>query len=99
MTEQRVLVLLPITAPTEVPGAVTVAADCGHQCWISPTGLTGLLGLSMRTVCQDCVPAGPKQISLLPGQRDELAGVLGTELAKAVITATMRAAENGELQL
>jgi hypothetical protein len=85
--EERKLVLSPEREGSGgVPGSVTITADCGHQAWISPSGLAFKLGGGVRAVCEDCVPLETDMtVELMPGQRKELAFLIGEREADEVI--------------
>lgn len=89
--ERRVLVLTPAKYPAGIKGAVQIDADCGHRTWISPSGMTALLAMGVRTICLPCVPDRPIDFEELPGAREELAANIGPELANATIDAVNRA--------
>jgi hypothetical protein len=94
MTEERpVLVLTPVSwGDAGIEGAVTIRADCGHQCWIAPSGMALMLaGQLAATECSVCaVENGLAQavsIEPVPGARDELAAALGNVEADRIIAA------------
>lgn len=89
----KVLMLSPVTAGPEGKslGSVEITATCGHQCWISPQGVQMLLGGGIDTFCWNCIDTehnvygGP-----VPGARDAIASVLGSEVADATLARANR---------
>lgn len=88
MLEDRILALSPI-AWGAFPGAAGITADCGHECWISPSGVQAMLsGVITRKICVPCAYKDPDNISRLeavPGAEDELAEIMPREQAREVI--------------
>lgn len=82
MAEPRLMMCSPITVPTNVPGSVQLTADCGHQIWLSPSGLRMKLAGKVVLRCENCVdPDDIASIESTPESRAELVALLGSEQA------------------
>lgn len=66
-------------------GSTRMLADCGHDAWVAPTGVALVEEQGVLTVCIDCAPAGPLEIHVPPGVREELAAHVGVTEADQVI--------------
>jgi hypothetical protein len=84
--QQKYLMCSPIDDRCDVPGSVEATADCGHQIWLSPSGLRFKLNGGIKTRCQDCVdPDEVEEIATHPEGEAELAGLMGQELSDVLI--------------
>lgn len=73
----------------QIDGAVQITADCGHQAWISPSGLRLTLALPHRTICLACVnrdgvPADA-DLQIAPGSEDEAIAAMGEESYRSAL--------------
>jgi hypothetical protein len=83
--DEQVMILCPLDTPPGIAGSLQVPAGCGHQAWISPSGLAFVLAQGCRTVCERCVPPGPVELGEIPGGREELAAHIGKARADAIV--------------
>jgi hypothetical protein len=86
-----------ILSPTDmggIEGAVPLdVTDCGHPCWISPTGMQFLLTHKAKTMCMHCymrrVVSGevppPEMQQPVPGAVEELTAEIGKEAAERAV--------------
>jgi len=82
------LILAPIDS-AHTPDSVQVDADCGHRCWIAPSGMNLTLDPSIptTTVCARCMDpvellasvAEHGGIAAVPGSREEVERELGKD--------------------
>lgn len=100
--EELRLVLAPVngdrTGVGMVPGSVTITASCGHECWLSPSGMGALLATPTTTICIDCLPPGEKKLlgeGVVPGAREELERTVGRPLANKLIDTALRHIRKG----
>lgn len=95
MTEKHVILLSPTSMGSPVGESVKVMAECGHECWIAPSGLALTLdpGTPTETRCLNCVPretlrkmiAGVHgQVRAIPGAKEEIDDYLGKGAADAM---------------
>ena len=100
--EPRVLVLRrykPGSTVGVVRGSTRTTADCGHECWIAPTGAVFIAANeSLLTICFDCVPEGELDVRAVPGSRDELAKHVGTAAADQVLAAARELGKQGRMR-
>ena len=90
MPETVVMLLSPLGMGSGgVPGAMQVTADCGHQCWISPSGVQTMLSMGAKSRCMDCTDPGELAkgtfLPPTPDTRAELVSVLGEREAEDTI--------------
>lgn len=67
--------------PTPVHGSTRYMADCGHECWMSPTSMVAILDpdVRLKTRCMRCVDPEALTESIrkygmlgLPGSKDSV---------------------------
>lgn len=84
---KQMIVCSPSDMPAHVP-SVEVEADCGHKVWMSAAtaAMTIQADAPFTTTCIRCVDVkefaaavAKDELREIPGQRDEIASVLGEE--------------------
>lgn len=80
------LVCSPANSEFHTPGSVKITASCGHLVWISESGLLATINdPKMTTTCLPCMPGDAEYAGPVPGAMDELASLVGPDLAQQAI--------------